>query len=254
MAHHPPSRIGSALGALTIAGLLVGLATTRASTPRVEFVVDAVAVTQGSPAVTAPTIAPAPRGAGVAATPDPRWVARTSALTGVPPRAMQAYAAAQLRSAAEAPGCRLSWPTLAGIGYVESHHGSWGGATLGADGVARPPIVGVALDGSGPVATIGDTDAGALDGDPRWDRAVGPMQFLPSSWARLAVDADADGRADPQDIDDAALAAARHLCANGGDLTTDEGWRQAVLDYNPSAAYLSAVSSAASAYARRSQQ
>ena len=80
------------------------------------------------------------------------------------------------------PGCHLPWTLLAGIGRVESDHGRYGGSVLGNDGVPRPAIVGVALNGKGPVAAIHDTDNGAFDGDTVWDRAVGPMQFIPSTW------------------------------------------------------------------------
>ena len=39
----------------------------------------------------------------------------------------------------------------------------------------------------------GDTDGGELDKDTVYDRAVGPMQFIPSTWAVVKVDADGDG-------------------------------------------------------------
>lgn len=41
-----------------------------------------------------------------------------------------------------------------------------------------------------------------------------------------------------------------HLCASGGDLSTAEGWRRAVLAYNPSTAYVLSVHAAAATYAR----
>ena len=70
------------------------------------------------------------------------------------------------------------------------------------------PILGPVLDGAGDFAAITDTDGGGWDGDTTWDRAVGPMQFIPSSWAVWGRDGDGDGRSDPSDIDDAALATA----------------------------------------------
>ncbi len=88
---------------------------------------------------------------------------------------------------------------------------------------------------------VRDTDAGRLDGDRRFDRAVGPMQFLPSTWAAVAVDGDADGTRDVQDIDDAALGSAVYLCAGGGDLSTPAGARAALLRYNHSQAYVARV-------------
>ena len=81
------------------------------------------------------------------------------------------------------PGCHLDWSLLAGIGRVESNHGRYGGSQVYADGSTSPHIVGLALNGAGNVASISDTDGGRLDGDTTWDRAVGPMQFIPSTWA-----------------------------------------------------------------------
>jgi hypothetical protein len=197
------------------------------------------------PGVTPPPAAPAG--------PDPEWVARVAAATGVPGRALQAYAAADLRTRSEDPACELSWATLAGIGWVESRHGTIQGNTLDADGrPAAGAIIGVPLNGEGPVAAIPDSDGGALDGDTEWDRAVGPHQFIPTTWARYGVDGDGDGTADPQDIDDSSLAAARYLCANGSPLTDAGEWRRAVLTYNASEAYATDVVRATNFYARRS--
>jgi hypothetical protein len=90
-------------------------------------------------------------------------------------------------------------------------------------------------------AAIRDTDDGVLDGNTTWDRAVGPMQFIPGTWARWGADADGDGTADPQDIDDAAAGASAYLCAGGRDLATPGGLSAAVLSYNHSTAYLEVV-------------
>ena len=114
---------------------------------------------------------------------------------GMPGRVLQAYRAAQVRLAQEQPRCALTWPLLAGIGQVESGHGSFAGAVVSADGVVAPRIIGVPLDGSGPVARVPDSDQGRYDGDRDVDRAVGPMQFLPGTWATYAADGDLDGAA-----------------------------------------------------------
>ena len=100
----------------------------------------------------------------------------------LPSAAMRAYKNAASNIDAADPGCHLGWTLLAGIGRVESDHGRFGGSVLGNDGVPRPAIVGVPLNGKGPVAAIHDTDGGSFDGDKVWDRAVGPMQFIPSTW------------------------------------------------------------------------
>jgi membrane-bound lytic murein transglycosylase B len=109
------------------------------------------------------------------------------------------------------------------------------------------------LDGRPGVAFIADTDGGRFDGDTVFDRAVGPMQFIPSSWRSFGMDGNGDGVADPNNIDDAALAAGRYLCANGRDLSTGPGWRSAVLSYNNSDDYGRRVYAAADQYASASR-
>jgi membrane-bound lytic murein transglycosylase B len=176
------------------------------------------------------------------------WSATASERSGVPARALRAYAAAELAQRSATPDCRLSWSTLAGIGRVESDHGRFGGARVDADGGTRPAIIGPPLDGSPGVREIRDTDGGRLDGDTTFDRAVGPMQFLPTTWARYGADANGDGNRDPNQLDDAALAAARYLCADGRDTASGEGWWDGVLTYNRSVAYARLVWAAADRY------
>lgn len=184
------------------------------------------------------------------------WAEPLSVDTGIPVPALAAYGNAELIAAQSWPGCGISWNTLAGIGYVETRHGTYsgslfGGSAIDAEGYATPPIIGIPLDGSPGVAEIRDTDGGVLDGDTEFDRAVGPMQFIPESWNRYGRDANGDGRADPHQIDDAALSAANLLCTNGGDLSTPEGWTRAVHSYNMSNEYLINVRDAAASYALR---
>ena len=169
------------------------------------------------------------------------------AANGIPTVALNAYRVAAARVANTDPSCGIDWSLLAGIGRVESNHGRFAGAVLNARGTSTPRIVGIALDGSRS-AFIGDSDNGGLDGDTVYDRAVGPMQFIPSTWARWGVDANGDGIADPFNINDAALAAARYLCAAGGDLRTSAGEVAAVLAYNYSDEYVARVLALAVAY------
>ena len=111
------------------------------------------------------------------------------------------------------------------------------------------PILGPVLNGVGDVAAIPDTDGGRWDGDTTWDRAVGPMQFIPSSWAVWGRDGDGDGSADPSDVDDAAMATASYLCAGGRDLRDEKDRRSAVFSYNHSWDYVDLVLAWADAYA-----
>nr|WP_218902924.1 lytic murein transglycosylase [Streptomonospora nanhaiensis] len=191
---------------------------------------------------------PSPDPDAAPAEPSPQWLATVSEATGVPERALESYARAQLRLSAEQPACMVSWPTLAGIGEVESVHGTIFGGEIGPDGRTTEEIIGIPLDGSNNTRTIRDSDGGRLDRDTEWDRAVGPMQFIPTTWARWGADADGGG-ADPHDLDDAALAAARYLCADDRVLTTDSGWWEAILEYNESRDYGEDVLAAADRYA-----
>ncbi|MGO2747132.1 lytic transglycosylase domain-containing protein [Microbacterium sp.] len=180
--------------------------------------------------------------------PDSDWVNDLSSRTGIPERPLRAYAGAAIRASEESPKCGIGWNTLAGIGFVESEHGTIHGSEIGADGIARPDIIGIALTGESSLA-IRDTDGGELDGDTIWDRAVGPMQFIPETWSQWGADGNGDRVSDPQNIDDSALAAARYLCFAGGDLTDPSAWIAAVHAYNPSIDYNNRVADVAGHYA-----
>ncbi|MEB3366121.1 lytic transglycosylase domain-containing protein [Saccharopolyspora mangrovi] len=181
------------------------------------------------------------------------WSERMSDRLNIPRAALQAYGYAQLTMDAGAAGCGLSWTVLAGIGAVESSHGRHGGSRLDETGRPNPRIIGLPLDGSAGVKQIHDTDGGALDGDPVWDRAVGPLQFIPSTWRKYQSDADGDGVADPQDLDDAALTAGRYLCAVGHDMRDGDRFWAALLDYNQSRSYGQEVLDYADHYGRTSR-
>ncbi|SDG18174.1 hypothetical protein [Pseudonocardia oroxyli] len=218
------------LGLLALVGLLVlGVAVLE----RPERSTLSAPVARDTPATPAPVV---PDGADVVS-----WADERARTVGIPARALQAYAAAEVSQRAATPGCNLSWATLAGIGQVESRHGRINGSSL-VDGVARPPIIGIALDGDDNTRETPDTDGGALDGDATYDRAVGPMQFLPQTWARF-------GQGDPQDIDAAARAAAAYLCSADRELADGAGWWDGVLAYNRSVSYARDVWAAADRYA-----
>jgi membrane-bound lytic murein transglycosylase B len=166
----------------------------------------------------------------------------------IPLTALAAYQRATAVISQADAACALNWELLAAVGRVESDHGRVGGAVLNPDGTSSPAVRGPVLNGKGPVAAVADTDAGRFDGNARWDRAVGPMQFLPSTWTVVGVDADGDGTRSADDVDDAALGAAVYLCAGQQSLGTAAGARAALLRYNPSAAYATKVLAVARAY------
>mgnify|MGYP000849220995 FL=1 len=146
-----------------------------------------------------------------------------------------------------APGCDISWWALAGIGRIESRHGTYGGAEVRADGSLTEPIIGIPLTGAMGTAHIRDSDGGRIDGDPVYDRATGPMQFIPQTWARWGLDADGDGEANSQNLYDAAAAAAAYLCASGS-MRDDAGLERGYFSYNHSGFYVFAVLTAAHDY------
>jgi len=154
--------------------------------------------------------------------------------------ALDAYVRAASATARSNPSCGIPWWALAGITRIESRHGTFGGARLLDDGDTSKSIVGIPLDGANQTEAIPDTDGGELDGDPAYDRAVGPMQFIPATWRAYGRDGNGDGRADPNNIYDAALAAARYLCA-GGPMQTDEEMARGFYRYNHSVSYAAAV-------------
>jgi peptidoglycan hydrolase CwlO-like protein len=119
-----------------------------------------------------------------------------------------AYMALYHRAATTCPG--LSWTVLAAIGQVESGHGR----------------------------NVSTSYAGAM----------GPMQFLPRTFAAYAVDGDGDGRADIMDPADAVYTAARYLCANGAG-AGGAAVARAVWHYNHAAWYVQMVLTLAQRYA-----
>jgi membrane-bound lytic murein transglycosylase B len=256
-APEPPPRRKLGWLILLVAALIAGVTVvvigfdrrqplTTPAPPPPGFEVPELNAAPGAAVPTATAIAQGRTGTSLSA-----WAERLSEETQIPARSLVAYAEAEIAVRTSDPDCGINWATLAGVGRVESHHGRYGGSRIGDDGTLAPPIIGIPLDGSPGVRAIPDTDGGRLDGDTQWDRAVGAMQFLPTTWARWGVRANGDGAApDPQDLDDAALSAAGYLCASGGDLSSAAGWWQAVLTYNESVTYGRNVFDGADAYAK----
>lgn len=160
----------------------------------------------------------------------------------IPRLFLDAYRKAAAAMRQEAPGCGLRWTAIAAIGKIESDHGRFGQTRLALNGDLFPRILGVPLDGTR-TALIRDSDGGQLDGDLVHDRAVGPMQFIPSTWARVLRDGSGDAVADPHNAYDAVLGAATYLCraVPTGRLDGDGGLRAAFFSYNHSNSYVEAV-------------
>ncbi|WP_405939814.1 lytic murein transglycosylase [Streptomyces sp. NBC_00726] len=163
---------------------------------------------------------------------------RSWAEAGVPATVLAAYRRAETTMRRGDPGCRLPWQLLAAIGKVESGHAA--GGRVDKNGTTVSPILGPVLNGAG-FADIADTDGGVYDGDATYDRAVGPMQFIPSTWAHWGRDGNGDGRRDPNNVYDAALAAGAYLCAGTRDLSIPSDMNRAILSYNHSETYLRTV-------------
>jgi hypothetical protein len=167
---------------------------------------------------------------------------------GIPGVALAAYHRAAGVIGNADPACHIDWALIAAIGRVESDHGRYGGNALDADGIDRPGVYGVPLDGTGGTAKIPDTDNGVYDHDTVWDRAVGPMQFIPGTWRSVGGDLDGDGAKNPQDINDASAATAIYLCAGPGNLSDPSDAYAAVRRYNNSDSYARTVLAIANAY------
>jgi hypothetical protein len=131
--------------------------------------------------------------------------------TNVPTGRPTSYLRLFQESAAQyCPG--LSWTVLAAIGQIESADGQ----------------------------NMGPSTAGAL----------GPMQFLPSTWARWGIDGFGDtGTPDIMNPYDAVPSAARLLCADGA-ASGGAGLRRAIFDYNHADWYVDEVLTLAGEYAR----
>lgn len=239
-----PRRFVRAVAALAAGTILVGVGAAACGSDEPKIVIPE-GIPPGVGAPTPPIDINAP---GRSADQLAEWAAGLSGDVGIGRTALEAYGYAAAVMTETLPGCGIGWTTLAGIGSVESRHGTYDGSKVSVSGQVAPAIRGIPLDGGPGVAEIADTDGGTMDGDPVHDRAMGPMQFIPETWLKWGVDANGDGRIDPDNIDDAALTAARYLCARGGDLTTAAGWQQALMAYNLSGDYLALVRDRASAY------
>jgi hypothetical protein len=171
-------------------------------------------------------------------TPDPGPASGGSTESGIPATVLAAYKQAEAELRGTNPQCHLPWQLLAAIGKVES--GQARGGEVDANGTTLKPILGPVLDGNG-FADITDTDHGLYDQDTVHDRAVGPMQFIPSTWQTWGRDANHDGVKDPNNIFDAALATGAKLCASNHDMTVRADMNAAILSYNQSQEYLNTV-------------
>ncbi|MFF4254564.1 lytic transglycosylase domain-containing protein [Streptomyces sp. NPDC001663] len=229
----------AALSASQAPGVTVddhGRQTASDATSSPDATADAGAATGNSPYYTdlPPLNSPNPSPSTGTGTP----VAQGEAESGIPATVLDAYKKAEAELRSSKPGCNLPWQLLAAIGKVES--GQARGGRVTADGTTVSPILGPQLDGNG-FALIKDTDGGKYDGNSSYDQAVGPMQFIPSTWAWAGRDGNGDGVKDPNNVYDAALAAGHYLCRNGWDLSNQSDLNSAILSYNNSQDYLNLV-------------
>jgi membrane-bound lytic murein transglycosylase B len=253
-----PGSLGRAVGLVAVVLLAASTGsmdtTAAVDAPRAERTEEPVRHQEsrgvGADGDTPPTAAPPPSAGRIerrAPAGDGREVALApGSAAGIPVSVLAAYrhAAAVLeRSLAD---CNLPMTLLAAIGKVESGHAR--GGRVDSRGNTTRAILGPVLDGGPGMAAIRDTDGGRLDGNTAWDRAVGPMQFIPGTWSRWATDGNADGIANPHNVFDASMAGGRYLCADGRDLATGSGLDTAVLSYNRSTAYLRLVRAWMSVY------
>lgn len=205
-------RMVASLAAIVVAGPLVGLA-------MVMFSLGAVVEAQSNPL-----------------NPEPSQFA----LDDIPPLLLDHYRLAALTC----PG--LPWTVVAGIGKVETNHARFGGAVLAPDGEVSPPILGPVLDGSLPgTRPIPLSGPSPWHLHPRFDRALGPMQFLTDTFRRHGVDGNGDGEANPHNAIDAIHSAVAYLCGDRGEVTN---LTDAIFTYNRSQTYVNQVLELAARY------
>lgn len=171
-------------------------------------------------------------------------VVAPGAVRGLSPVLLDAYTRAAAAAPSVAPGCTgVRWSILAGIAQIESGQAS--GRTISATGDVTPPIIGPALDGSGAggnTTAIRDSDGGRWDHDRVFDRAVGVLQFIPSSWRIYGRDGNRDGVLNPHNVYDNALGSVVHLCGTGRrNLADPSQMQQALFGYNRSTTYVTQV-------------
>ena len=168
-------------------------------------------------------------------------------LDQVPSAALAAYQRAAGVLAGADKQCHLEWSLVAAVGQVVTGHGTSGDGQLNENGLLRPKLAGKPLQGRDGTR-IPDSDAGRLDGDARFDRPVGPMQLSPATWAVVGVDSDGDGKRNPHDIDDAALAVSVLLCSGNDDLRKRAGRVAAVRRINDDRSFIETVLAVDRAY------
>ena len=220
--------------------------------PKGTAITPVAAVSPAVPANSGPAVVAAGReptafhvAEGALAAPPPPQIVNAPGALGIPTTALSAYRNAEQKMAVSDPNCGISWNLLAGIGRIESGHA--GGGAVDARGTAVTPIYGPALDGTLPGNEV--IIQSSVGNRVTYARAMGPMQFLPGTWARYASDGDGDGVADPQNLFDSTLAAARYLCSGGLNLRDPSQVMASILRYNNSSAYAQNVLGWASAYA-----
>lgn len=113
------------------------------------------------------------------------------------------------KQAAEEYGFGEDWYVLMAVGQIESSHGE----------------------------NLGPSTSGAL----------GPMQFLPSTWSTSGVDGNGDGKKNIMDPEDAIPAAAGYLRDGGA----PNDWSAALYTYNHSGSYVKEVLAIAEGYRQR---
>lgn len=244
-------RILGATAAAGAAALLLGVAGADATAPQAptahrspgpELVAQA-AIGLAELRPPAPSDAPAaPAARHVPIPPRPEAVKVAPGPLGIPGAAYAAYRGAADRMALEAPGCGIEWNLVAAIGRIESGHAD--GGNVDAAGNTLTPIQGPVLDGSlAGNAVIRDGDGFA--------RALGPMQFLTTTWSLFGGDNSGDGKADVNNVRDAAYGAARYLCSSATGLQAEAAQRVAVFAYNQSNSYVDNVVAWSKAYRDR---
>jgi hypothetical protein len=164
--------------------------------------------------------------------------------TGVPQNVAVSIEKGFSRLRSDHPECKIDGAMLAAVASNESH-GWWD--RVKDDGIMRPPLYGVSLDGSGKggnrtphINKLSQADKDRFGVTGRYIKAVGPTQFLPSTW--INVEKEHGAQLDPQSMIDSTLATGLYLCNRAGiqndPLASDDSAAKAFRGYNNSGSYV----------------
>jgi len=143
--------------------------------------------------------------------------------------------------AAAAAATRKAMGTVTALGIPAEYQQAYRAAALTCPGMTWTLLAGVGQVETGHGRNNHMSSAGA----------IGPMQFMPRTFASYGVDGDHDGVLDAWDPEDAIFSAAHYLCVSGAEGGSAAGVHAALLAYNHAEWYVDLVLAAEQAIIAR---